>query len=156
MNVESIVNDVKGKVEPYVARSQDVVTLSVETVKQANTIVVDGVQELFKTNVSAGKSLFEAAQTSFEKARTDGVKQFAAKPVEYLPSRDLVVGAYKDAYAIVSKTGEELVTVVRKGYEDVYAKFTGSTTVSGEVKKATKTVRKTVKKAKSAAKKATA
>jgi hypothetical protein len=154
MSVETIVNDVKGAVEPYVAKGQDVVTLSVETFKQANTVVVEGVQELFKTNVSAGKDLLAAAQTSFEKAKTDGLKAVAAKPIEYLPEgKDLVISAYKDSYSIVTKTGEELISVVRKGFEDVTAKLSGSVTVSGEVKKAKSTVRKTAKKAGATAKK---
>lgn len=157
MGVETIVNDVKGAVEPYVAKGQDVVTLSFEAFKQANTVVVEGVQELFKTNVDAGKDLFAAAQTSFEKARTDGLKAVASKPIEYIPDgRDVVVAAYKDSFSIVAKTGEELLGVVKKGYEDVTAKLSGSTTVSGEVKKAKSTVRKTAKKATAAAKKAAA
>ncbi|MGH8517008.1 MAG: phasin family protein [Panacagrimonas sp.] len=150
-------NDVKGAVEPFVAKGQDVVTVSLETFKQANTVVVEGVQELFKTNVDAGKDLFAAAQTSFEKARTDGLKAVASKPIEYIPDgREVVVAAYKDSFSIVSKTGEELFSVVKKGYEDVAAKLTGSTTVSGEVKKAKSTARKTVKKATTGAKKAAA
>ncbi len=155
MGVETIVSDVKGAVEPFVAKGQDVVTVSFETIKQANTVVVEGVQELFKTNVDAGKDLFAAAQTSFEKARTDGLKAVASKPIEYIPDgRDVVVAAYKDSFSIVTKTGEELFSVVKKGYEDVAAKLTGSSTVSGEVKKAKATARKTVKKAGVAAKKA--
>lgn len=157
MGVETIVNDVKGAVEPYVAKGQDLVTMSFETFKQANVVVVDGVQELFKTNVDAGKDLFAAAQTSFEKAKTDGLKAVATKPIEYLPDgKDLVIAAYKDSFSIVTKTGEELFSVVKKGYEDVAAKLTGSTTVSGEVKKVKSAARKTAKKATSAAKKAAA
>lgn len=157
MNVETIVSDVKGAVEPYVAKGQDVVTLSFETIKQANIIVIDGVTDLVKTNVDAGKDLFAAVQSSFEKARTDGVKAVATKPIEYLPvGKDVVIAAYKDSLTIVTKTGEELVSVVKKGYEDVSAKLLGSTTVSGEVTKAKATVRKTAKKASSAAKKAVA
>lgn len=155
MGVETIVNDVKGAVEPYVAKGQDVVTVSLETFKQANTIVVDGVQELFKTNVDAGKDLFAAAQTSFEKAKTDGLKAVASKPIGYLPDgKDVVFAAYKDSFSIVTKTGEELFSVVKKGYEDVAAKLSGSTTVSGEVKKVKSAARKTAKKATTAAKKA--
>lgn len=157
MNVETIVSDVKGAVEPYVAKGQDVVTLSFETLKQANSIVVEGVQELLKTNVDAGKDLLSAAQTSFEKARADGLKAVAAKPVDYFPAgKDVVIAAYKDSFSIVTKTGEELYGVVKKGFEDVTAKLSGSATVSGQVKKAKSTVRKTAKKATAAAKKAAA
>lgn len=157
MNVETIVSDVKGAVEPYMAKGQDVVTVSFETLRQANAIVIEGVQDLFKTNVDAGKGLLSAAQASFEKARADGLKAIATKPVEYFPvGKDVVIAAYKDSLSIVTKTGEELVDLVKKGYEDVSAKLSGSTTVSGEVKKAKSAVRKTAKKATTAAKKAVA
>lgn len=155
MDVETIMNDVKGAVEPYMAKSQDVVTLSVQTLKQANTIVVYGVQELLKTNVGAGKDLLSAAQTSFVKAKTDGIKAVASKPVEYLPAgKDVVFAAYYDSFSIMTKTGEELIGVVRKGYEDVAAKLTGPAAVSGDVGKPKAAVRKTARKASGAAKKA--
>ena len=87
----------------------------------------------------------------FAQAVTQAV---AAKPVAYLPEgRELVVGAYKQSLIIVTKAGEELYGVVRKGLGDVSAKLTGSTTVSGEVKKAKATVRKTAKKASATVKK---
>lgn len=157
MNVETIVNDVKGAVDPYVTKGQGVISVSVDAVKQVNTVVVDSVQELYKTNLTAGKGLFEAAQSSFEKARAAGVKQVASEPVSYLPEgKDLVLGAYKDSYAILSRTGEELVSVVRKGYDEVFSTVKGKKTVSAAAKKTKKTVRKTAKKAKTAAKKATA
>ena len=155
MNVETIVSDVKGAVEPYVAKGQDVVTLSFETFKQANTVVIDGVQDLFKTNLTAGKDLIAAAQSSYEKAKTDGVKAVASKPVSYLPEgKDVVIAAYKETVTIVTKTGEELYGVVKKGFGDVTAKLNGSTTLSGGVKKAKSTARKTAKKAAAAVKKA--
>ena len=157
MGVETIVNDVKGAVEPYVVKGQDVVTLSLETFKQANTVVVEGVQELFKTNVDAGKDLFSAAQTSLEKARTDGLKAVASKPIEYIADgRTVVVSAYKESYSIVTKTGEQLVSVVRKGYEDISATLSGSAPVVVTAQKVKGKARKTVKKAAASAKKAAA
>jgi hypothetical protein len=157
MNVDTIVSDVKGRVEPIVTKGQEVLTVSFDTLKQANGIVVDGVQSLVKTQVEAGKDLFGAVQTSFEKAKTDGIKAVATSPVEYLPEgREVVVAAYNDSVAIVTKSSEELVKVVKQGYENVSAKLSGKTTVSAEVSAAKKTVKKTVKKAGAAAKKATA
>ena len=157
MNVETIVSDVKGAVEPYMAKGQDVVTLSFETLKQANVIVVEGVQDLFKTNVGAGKDLFSAAQTSFEKVRADGIKAVAAKPVEYLPAgKDVVLAAYKESLTIVTKTGEELFSVVKKGYGDVSAKLTGVSRVEAKVAKAKTVAKKTVKKVAKVAKRASA
>lgn len=157
MNVETIVTDVKERVEPVFNKGQDVATLTFETVKQANQIVLEGVQELVKTNVEAGKDLFSAAQVSFEKAKTDGVKAVAAKPVEYLPAgKDRVLAAYNDSVAVVTKTSEELVKVWKKGYGDVSAVITGTPSVSVAAKKAKTTVKKTAKKAAGAAKKAAA
>ena len=156
MNVETIVTDVKERVEPVFTKGQDVATLTFETVKQANQIVFDGAQELVKTNVEAGKDLFPAAKISFEKAKTDGVKAVAAKPVEYLPAgKDRVVAAYNDSIAVVTKTGEELVKVVKKGYGDVSAVITGTPVVAA-AKKAKTTAKKTVKKAAGAARRAAA
>ncbi|MGQ0502497.1 MAG: phasin family protein [Panacagrimonas sp.] len=155
MSVETIVSDVKGAVQPYVSKGQDVVTLSFETLKQANTIVFDGVQDLVKTNIDAGKDLISAAQSSFEKAKSDGIKAVVTKPIEYLPEgKDVVVSAYKDSYSIVTKAGEDLYHAVKKGFDDVTSKLSGSTTVSAETKKAKAKVRKTVKKATSTVKKA--
>lgn len=146
MGVETIVSDVRGAVEPYVAKGQDVVTLSVDSIKQANTIVVDGVQELYKTNLTAGKDLFSAAQSSFEKVKADGVQAVATKPIAYLPEgKDVVVAAYKDSYTIVTKAGEELVSVVRKSFDDVTAKLNAKS--APKKKTAARKVAKTAKKA---------
>ncbi|MGH8462387.1 MAG: phasin family protein [Stenotrophobium sp.] len=156
MNVETIVNDVKGRVEPIVAqgkevvaRGQEVVLAGFETLKTANSIVVESVQTLVKANVETGKELFAAAQTSFEKAKTDGIKTVAANPVAYLPEgKDLVVAAYNDAVTLVTKTGDELVKTFKQGYETINAKLTG------EVEEVVAVAKKTVKKAAAKTKKA--
>ena len=71
--------------------------------KAANAIVVEGVKTLVDTNVAAGKDLLAVAQTSFSKAKTDGVKAVAANPVAYLPEgKDRVVAAYTDSVAVVA------------------------------------------------------
>jgi hypothetical protein len=157
MNVETIVNDVKGRVEPIVAQGKEVVAKGQEAVlagfealKAANGIVVETVQTLVKSNVEAGKELFAAAQTSFEKAKADGIKTVAANPVAYLPEgKDLVVSAYNDAVSLVSKTGDELVKTFKQGFEAVNAKLAGEAVT---VAKAKKTVKKAASKAKKAVK----
>lgn len=148
MSVQTIVNDVKGRVEPYVAKGQQVVTVSVDTFKKATPIVVDGVQSLVQTQIEAGKDLIAAVQGSFEKAKTAGIKAVAASPIEYLPDgRERVLSAYNDSVVLVSKTSDEIVKLVKSGFESV------SATIDGEAKKAPrKTVRKTT--AKKATKKA--
>jgi 4-hydroxy-3-methylbut-2-enyl diphosphate reductase IspH len=121
MNVETIVNDVKDRVEPiieqgqeFLAHGQEVVLAGFETLKSANAIVVEGVQALAKTQFEAGKDLFAVAQTSFEKARTDGLKAVAADPIAYLPEgKERVLSAYNDSVAVVSKTGDDARKTVR-------------------------------------------
>lgn len=150
MNVETIVNDVKGKVEPIVAKGQDAVQAGFETLKTANGIVVEGVQTLVKTNVDAGKDLFAAAQTSFEKAKADGIKTVAANPVAYLPEgKDRVIAAYNDSVSLVTKTGDELVKTLKAGYDSINAAITGEAVA---VTKAKTTVKKVAAKAKKTAK----
>lgn len=146
MNVETIVNDVKGRVEPILAQGQEVVLAGFETLKAANGIVVEGVQVLVKTQLEAGKDLFAVAQTSFEKAKTDGIKAVAANPVAYLPEgKERVLSAYNDTVAVVTKTGDELVKTFKQGYETISAKIAGEPVV---VKKAKTTVKKSAAKAK--------
>lgn len=149
MNVETIVNDVKGRVEPIVAKGQEVVEAGFETLKSANAIIVEGVQTLVQTNVAAGKDLFAAAQTSFEKAKTDGLKTVAANPVAYLPEgKDVVVAAYNDTVSLVSKTSDELVQTLKEGFDSINATLTGKPVVA----KVKATVKKAASKAKKAAK----
>ena len=151
MDVETIVNDVKGRVEPIVAKGQEVVEAGFETLKSANAIIVEGVQTLVKTNVEAGKDLFAAAQTSFEKAKTDGLKTVAANPVAYLPEgKDVVVAAYNDTISLVSKTSDELVAALKEGFDSINATISGKPAVA-KVKTAAKRVAGKAKKAVKAA-----
>ncbi|MDM4770819.1 phasin family protein [Solimonas sp. SE-A11] len=156
MNVETIITDVKTRGEVVVARGQDVVESGFETLKAANAIVVEGVKSLVDTNVAAGKDLLAVAQSSFSKAKTDGVKAVAANPVAYLPEgKDRVVAAYTDSVAVVTKTSDELVKTIKAGYETISAKIAGEdvgTVVAEAAAEAKKTVKKTVSKAKKAVK----
>lgn len=156
MNVESIVADVKGRVQPLVDKGQEVVNLSVDTIKQANGLVTDRVQTLFKTQYSAGKEIFMAAQASLEKAKADGLKAVISSPVAYLPEgRDKLVGVYQESISVVTRTGEDLAQLARKSYGDVSKTLNGASETKVRVKKAkTKakaTVRKTAKKVSEAA-----
>lgn len=155
MNVETIVNDVKARAEVVAAKGQDVVETSFETLKAANAIVVEGVTSLFETNVAAGKDLLAVAQTSFSKAKTDGIKAVAANPVAYLPEgKDRVIAAYNDSVAVVTKTSDELVKTLKSGYETISAKLAGE--AEDIAAEATATVKKVAKKAGAKKKKLTA
>lgn len=139
MNVETLVNDVKVKVEPIVAKGQKVVLASFETLKSVNGIVFEGVQTLVQTQFEVTKDLFAAAQDSFEKATTDGLKAVVADPIAYLPeSKDRVLSAYNDTVATLSKTGDELVTALKEGFDTISSKLNGAQPVA----KAKKAVRK--------------
>lgn len=156
MNVETIVNDVKGRVEPILeqgqdilAQGQEVVLAGFETLKSANAIVVESVQMLVKTQVEAGKDLITEAQSSFEKAKTDGFKAVAADPIAYLPeSKERLLSAYNDSIAVVSKTGDELAKTFKQGYQTISAKITGEPVV----KKVRSTAKKVAGKARKAVK----
>ncbi len=160
MNVESIVSDVKGRVEPIVAKGQDVVFYSFEVLKSANTIVVDGVTTVYRLNLAAGKDLVGFAQSSFEKAKADGIKAVASNPVAYLPEgKDALFGALSQTRETVIKTGDDLVKTFKSGLETLTAKLNGET-VEAKVKatatKAKATVKKTATKAKTTARKTAA
>ncbi|MDB5971915.1 MAG: hypothetical protein JWQ90_4365 [Hydrocarboniphaga sp.] len=127
MTVQTIVSDVKGRVEPLVAIGQEVVTLSVDALLKANDVVVDGVQTVVKTQIEAGKDLLATFQSSFEKAKSAGFKAVAAAPIDYLPDgRERVVSAYNDTLTVVTKTSGEVVKIVKKGYATVSAKLSGA------------------------------
>lgn len=144
MSVETIVSDVKDRVEPIVAKGQEVVLAGFETLKAVNVIVVDGVQTLVQTQFEASKDLFELAQISFEKAKTDGLKAVAADPIAYLPEgKERVISAYNDSVAVFTKTGDELVSAFKQGYETITAKIAGDE----PIKAARKTVKKTAARA---------
>lgn len=137
MTVQTIVNDVKGRVEPLVAKGQEVVTLSVDALLKANDVVVDGVQTVVKTQIEAGKDLLATFQSSFEKAKTAGFKAVAAAPIDYLPDgRERVVSAYNDTVTVVTKTSGEVVKIVKKGYQTVSAKLSGAPVAKPSAKKA--------------------
>lgn len=157
MNFETIVKDVQDRVEPILEQGQEILANSqaaalagFETLKTANGIVVDGVQTLVKTHVEAGKDLFGLAQTSFEKAKTDGIKAVAADPIAYLPEgKDRVISAYNDTVTVVTKTSDKLAKTFTKGYETVSAKLAGEAVAvkkaRSTAKKAGATVKKTVR-----------
>lgn len=154
MSVEAIVNDVKTRADVVVTRGQEVLEAGVETLAAANTIIVEGVQELVQTNVGAGKELATLVQASVTKAKADGFKAVAANPIAYLPEgKDTVVSAYSDSIKVVSKTGGELAKTLKSGVETITAKIQGQAPV---VAKARKTAKKTVAKARKTAKKVAA
>ena len=126
MNVEAIVNDMKTRVEPLIARGQEAATVSAGTLSEAGDILVKRLQTLIDTEMAAGKDVLTAAQTSLEKVRTHGLASVMAAPVEYVPDvRGTVTSAYTEAWSLLTKTGGELGEVLKRGFDEAYGKFRG-------------------------------
>lgn len=151
MNFQSVVEDVKGRVETISGHGQKVAEISFDSLKQASDVVVGGFQSLLNDNTAAAKEIVSAAVSSFEKAKTDGLKAIAADPISYLPATDTLTAPFTQTVTVVSRTGEELYKVVKTGVETIQAQLTGKPAVVAKVAKAAKS---TAKKASSTAKKA--
>ena len=159
MNIESVVNDVKTRVEAVSNRAQGVAELSVDTVKKANKIVVPTVQNIVEKQTDAARELFESGKSSVSRVRNDGLKAVASNPIEYLPQgRSVFVDAFNSSVELTTKAGDELAKVLRKAYEDALARINGKKSKVAAAKKtarkATGAARKTARKASTTARKA--
>lgn len=126
MGIQDIVSNVKTRVENARKQSREAFKAYVDTQKKAFDVVSNNAQTLAKTEINAAKDVYAAAKSSFDKARQDGVRQVASKPQNYLPSsRETVVSAYKETLDLLVKTGNELSSVVNKGYQNVRNKLAG-------------------------------
>lgn len=154
MEIQVVINDVKGKAETYAGQAQGVIKTSVEVAKQANGIFVGSMQTLAKTEGAAAKDLYDAALASFEKAKKAGVKAVANKPAEYVPNgRDRIVTAYSDSVKVVTKARTDLEKVLEKGFDTIQVQL--GLKKPAPKKRATSTAKKAPAKA-TAAKKTTA
>jgi len=153
MSLQSVVEDVKGRVETLSGHGQKVAEISIDSLKQAGDVVVGGYKSLVSDNTAAAKEIYSAAVSSFEKAKTDGLKAVAADPISYLPTTDTLTAPFSQTVTVVSRTGEELYKVVKTGVETIQAQLTGKPAV---VAKAEKAVKAMTKKAAASVKKATA
>lgn len=150
MNFQSVVEDVKGRVETISGHGQKVAEISIDSLKQVGDVVVGGYKSLVTENTTAAKEIYSAAVSSFEKAKTDGLKAIAADPISYLPATDTLVAPFNQTVTVVSRTGEELYKVVKTGVETIQAQLTGKSPVA----KVTKAAKSTTKKAAATVKKA--
>jgi hypothetical protein len=147
MSLQTVVEDVKGRVETLTAQGQKVAQISLDTLKQTGEIVADKFQALVKTESEAAKELYAAAKLGLDKARADGIKAVAAAPIGYLPPKDKFVTVYTDTVTIVSKTGDELYKTLKTGFSSIQAEFKGTPAPVKKVKAATKKAAGAVKKA---------
>jgi hypothetical protein len=150
MSLQTVVDDVKVRVENLTAQGQKLAQISLDTLKQANGVVVDKFQALVSTQTEAAKDLFSSAKTGFEKARADGLKAVAAAPISYLPPKDKLVTVFNDTVELFSGAGDELYKTFKSGFTTIQTELTGKPVVKkakAAAKRATKAVRKTAAKA---------
>lgn len=150
MSLQTVVDDVKGRVETLTSQGQKVAQISLDVIKQANGIVVDKFQALVKVETDAAKELFTVAKASLDKARADGFKAVTAAPISYLPPKDKFVTVYTDTVTLLSSAGDEVYKTLKSGFTSIQGELKGE---SAEV---VKKVKSTAKKAATAAKKAAA
>lgn len=135
MTFEKAVKEVQDRLETVGERSQDVAKVSLKTLKAANEIVIEGVQDIVTAQTAAAKDLYTAGKQSFDKAVAAGLVAVVKAPVEYLPEgRETIVGAFNETVDTLTKTGEKLVKVAKTGYEHVTLTIKGKS-----LKKATRT-----------------
>ena len=113
MNLQTVVNDLKSRMDTLTTHGQEVVKVLPDTLKQANDIFLHGFDSLVKSETAGAKKLFKSAKAGFEKARIDGFMAVVASPVEYLPPRDRLFDVFSDTVDIFSKTGDELYKTFR-------------------------------------------
>jgi hypothetical protein len=141
MNFEKAVKEVQGTIETVGERSQVVAKVSLKTLKAANEIVVEGVQDIVALQTAAAKDLYSASKQSFDKAVAAGLVAVVKAPVEYIPDgRTTIVGAFNDTVETVTKTGEKLVKVAKTGYQGISASIQGKRTHKATAKKAVRKV----------------
>lgn len=148
MSLQTVVDDVKGRVETLTTQGQKVAQISLDTLKQTGEIAADKFQALVKTQTEAAKGIYADAKAGFDKARADGLKAVSAAPVSYLPQKDKFVTVYNETVTLVSNAGDELYKALKTGFDSIQAE------IKGEAAPVVKKVKAAAKKATGAAKKA--
>ena len=82
MTFEKAVKEVQDRLETVGERSQDVAKVSLKTLKAANEIVIEGVQDIVTAQTAAAKDLYAAGKQSFDKAVGAGLVAVVKAPVE--------------------------------------------------------------------------
>jgi hypothetical protein len=147
MSLQTVVDDVKGRVETLTNQGQKVAQISLDTLKQANGIVVDKVQALVKAETEAAKELYSITKASFDKALADGFKAVAAAPISYLPPKDKFITVYTDTVTLLSGAGDEVYQALKSGFTSIQGELKGESATVKKVKNTTKKVAAAAKKA---------
>ena len=138
MKIQEIVSDVRSRVGTAGKHYQDAFKAYFDAQRKAVGVVTKNGQTMANTEIGAAKNLFAAAKSSFDKARTDGVRKVANNPQAYVPNgRDQIVSAYKDTIDLLVQTGNELSNVVTSGYKSVIGKLSGETQKKAGTRKTT-------------------
>jgi hypothetical protein len=150
VDIQKLINELKAQFETLSKKAQGLFKVSTDAGQKALVVVSDNAQALVKVETAAAKDVYEIAVASFNKAKAAGLKEVAAKPVDYLPSEgvDRVVSAAQETVELLTQAGEELVEVLQKGYKSVLAKLQGRKPAP---RKRRTTARKASKKAAAAA-----
>ncbi len=148
MSLQTVVEDVKGRVETLTTQGQKVAQISLDTLKHTGEIAADKFQALVKTQSEAAKGIYAEAKAGFDKAVADGLKAVAAAPISYLPPKDKFVTVYNETVTLVSTTSDELYKALKSGFDSIQAE------IKGEAAPVVKKVKAAAKKASGAAKKA--
>jgi hypothetical protein len=138
MNFQSVVSDLKSRMDTLASQGQEVVKVLPGTLKQVNEVVMNGFESLMKSETTTAKDLFESAKAGFEKARVDGLKAVVSSPIEYLPPKDKLVAVISETVEIFSRTGDELYQTVKTNLAQSPAKKR----VASGARKAKRTVKK--------------
>jgi hypothetical protein len=148
MSLQTVVADMKGRVETLTAQGQKAAQISLDTLKQANIVVLGGFQTLVKDQTTVAKDIYASAKSALEKAKADGFKAVASKPVDYLPPKDKLLDAFASTRTLAVKTGDELYKTVKTGFGAVQSEFSGEVAkVQKKAKTATRSATRKVKKA---------
>ena len=148
MDIQKVIKELQATLKAFAKKAEAVLKVSGDAGKQAFEVVTGNAQALAEVQTAAAKDLVQVGRESFEKARDAGLKEIAAKPVDFLPveGKDRVVSAAQDSFELLTDTAEELAAVVKKAYKSIIAKLQGKKPVA----------RKAPAKRKPAAKKAAA
>lgn len=137
MALQNIVDDVKTRVETLgqeaqnryhklSKQAQDVVKTSTDTAKKAGDLVSKNAKKVAQTNQGAARQVLESTRVSITKAREAGIKEVAAKPVEFLPQgKDPVVKAYQDTVTTLGKTRTDLSKLLKKSADQIRVTLQG-------------------------------
>jgi hypothetical protein len=153
MDIQKLIKQLKARVEALGKKAQSVFKVSADTSKKALTVVTDNAQALAEVQTTAAKDVYEVAVASFNTAKAAGLKEVAAKPVEFLPAegKDLVVTAAKQTVELLTSTGEELLEVLQKGYKSIVTKLQAKKAVRKPAARRSTARKTTTKKAAAAA-----